>query len=478
MRIWKTFLPSLRVSQGKVTPHASQLALHLLISRRPLHGCKTLPLRQLSRVPSTGNVGQEAALNRMVVLWGGLTSVEYPNGIVIFCSKDLLEVFHPTQTLHHQIYVAGRHFDTSVIVESLQARRALYGLVVIDGEEATLGIAHAGLPSSLIGCRVSKLEHISSNIASRTRRGGQSALRYSRLRDGSELAFLRKVAEKSAEHFSDLCSLVIGGKADMKRKLLLELPLTLRSRIAGVVDLACGAGLEGLQRLALRIDEFCHNDELHHQEHTVHRFLELVDQSGRQNAQIVCYGEEQTIAALRMGAVQHLLVASSQFPRNSSRRLTFEELAKTTGAVVTEVQSQGSKAVHFSQGFQVGCFLRWPVDPVLLDDAPSEGMCDLIDSHHTCDQAESDAETISTTASKTDNVLLQWLEGALKHALKDASTANALTVCAEVILSDESTDAGERLQNTIDMLREEAVPESVLVELSVHISDLLEVEQF
>eukprot|EP00973_Karenia_brevis_P073294 10183149-Karenia_brevis.AAC.1 len=41
-----------------------------------------------------------------------------------------------------------------------------------------------------------------------------------------------------------------------------------------------------------------------------------------------------------MGAVQHLLVASSQFPRNSSRRLTFEELAKTTGAVVTEVQSQ------------------------------------------------------------------------------------------------------------------------------------------
>jgi len=335
-----------------------------------------------------------------------------------------------------------------------------------------LGLVNAedlSLPSRAVP---TKLVHVSANIASRTRRGGQSALRYSRLRDGAELAFIRKVAEKATEHLSDVSGLVVGGKADMKRKLVLEMSLTLRNKIACVIDLACGAGLEGLRQISLRVGGIHEKSSLCHQEQTVHRFLELVGQTDMSIAPLVCYGEEQTVTAMKLGAVKHLLFSSAAFHKKSSKRITLEDLARSTGASVSVVDAKSSLDVQFCQGFQIGAFLRWHVDPSLLDE-PLPTCVDM--ESYDAPGDESDDSTISTVASKSDDLLLQWLEAALKHALKDSSAAEALTTCADVILSDDSTTADERLQNTIDMLRGEGVPEEVLSELSVHIIDFLEV---
>lgn len=383
-----------------------------------------------------------------------------------------MEVFHPPQSLDRQIYFSGLQFDTSTITEALNARQmSIYGLIVIDGEEATLGLVNAGGSNSSTRTVPTKLAHVSANIASRTRRGGQSALRYSRLRDGSELAFIRKVAEKATEHFSDVSGLVIGGKADLKRKLVLEMSLTLRNKIACVIDIACGAGPEGLRQVSLRVGAIHQKSNLYHQEQTVNRFLELAGQADMHIASMVCYGEEQTVTALRLGAVRRLLFASSVFHENSSKRVALEALARSTGASLCVVEAKSSSDVQFCQGFQIGAFLRWHVDPSLLDE-PVPSCVDV----ESCDASgdESDASTTSTTASKSDDLLLQWLEGALKRALNDSSAAEALTMCADVILSDDSSTVEERLQNTTDMLRGEGVAEEVLSELSVHIVDILE----
>merc|ERR1711976_1123284 len=112
-------------------------------------------------------------------------------------------------------------------------------------------------------------------------------------------------------------------------------------------------------------------------------------------------------------------------------------------------------------------FLRWHVDPSLLD----EPVPTCVDESCDASGDESDASTTSTTASKSDDLLLRWLEGALNRALNDSSAAEALTMCADVILSDDSSTLEERLQNTIDMLRAEGVAEEVLSEFSVHIFD-------
>lgn len=260
----------------------------------------------------------------------------------------------------------------------------------------------------------------------------------------------------------------------MKHKLLPELPLMLRNRIASVVDISCGARLEGLQKLSFIIDEVHGQCKLQQQERTVHRFLDLVDQSDVAAAPMICYGEQQTIVALKLGAVEKLLVASSAFQREFPMRERLEELAATSGAIVVEVEPQSQMDVRFCRGFQIGGFLRWPVDPDLLDDTFTEDVHTPIVLRNISDEVESDLESTSTAASKSDNFLLQWLEGALMHTVKDACEAKALAMTAEVILADDSTSVEERLHNTTEVLRAEGVSEEVLLELSLHMSDLSE----
>jgi len=250
--------------------------------------------------------------------------------------------------------------------------------------------------------------------------------------------------------------------------------LTLRNKIACVIDMACGAGLEGLRQVSLQVGAIHEKSRLHHQEQTVHRFFELAGQADMHVAPLVCYGEEQTVTAMKLGAVKHLLIASSVFHEKSPKRIALENLARSTGASVCVVDATSSLDIQFCQGFQIGAFLRWHVDPSLLDEPLPERTCVDIESNDAPGD-ESDDGTISTAASKSDDLLLQWLEETLKHALKDSSAAEALTMCADVILSDDSTPAEERLQNTTDMLRGEGVPEEVLSELTVHAVDILEV---
>jgi len=158
--------------------------------------------------------------------------------------------------------------------------------------------------------------------------------------------------------------------------------------------------------------------------------------------------------------------------RKSPKRIALEDLARSTGASISVIAAKSSLDIKFCECFQIGAFLRWHVDPSLLDE--SVPTCVDMESHEDPSD-DSDDNTISTTASKSDDLLLQWLEGALKHSLKDSSAAEALTICVGVILSDDGTTPDERLQNATDILRTEGVPEELLSELSVHIVDFQEV---
>merc|ERR1712110_682884 len=141
-------------------------------------------------IPDIGCAGAEAVLSRALALW---RPGEFPNGLVIFSSKKFVEAMHQLQPLHSQTYTYDNHFDTSEVMEALKMCRATYGVIVIDGDEATIGTGQASASGSLKDVTVSKVGHFSAHIGSRIRRGGQSALRYGRLRDGAELAFLKKI---------------------------------------------------------------------------------------------------------------------------------------------------------------------------------------------------------------------------------------------------------------------------------------------
>merc|ERR1711953_391092 len=75
-----------------------------------------------------------------------------------------------------------------------------------------------------------------------------------------------------------------------------------------------------------------------------------------------CYGKAQTVAALKMGAVEILLVSVAS---EDVDELT--NLAKSHSAPVFEVEDVSGRGSQFCNSFIMGGCLRWPVDPELLD---------------------------------------------------------------------------------------------------------------
>merc|ERR1712039_411590 len=79
----------------------------------------------------------------------------------------------------------------------------------------------------------------------------------------------------------------------------------------------------------------------------------------------------------------------------------------------------------------------------------------------------------STVPSETDTRFHDWLVEALSLDINSAASVESLVVCTEVILFDNSLPLDERIQNAMDMLRAEGLREEMLLELSLHASDML-----
>jgi len=302
---------------------------------------------------------------------------------------------------------------------------------VVDGNGATLGTMIASVGGLSHSTKVCKLAQLSANIASRTRRGGQSAMRYSRNRDAEELAFLRKIVGIMTEAFAGMRGILVGGCADMKHKLKAELPPSMRDCVARAVDLQCAADFDGLQKMVSHIHEVAVTDLEQEEKMAVVRFMELLNQTETHAAPLVCYGEAHTRVALQMGAVREVLVAAALAGSSCHQKNMWNELAAASGASVVEVHPRSCVETRFCEGFRVGACLRYPVDPVLLD----EGLVlkepehtqnsvgpDLSESRRPAScELDSDTESNTTAPSEADTLLHKWLLDVLTLALHDTA---------------------------------------------------------
>jgi len=306
----------------------------------------------------------EAALRRAVALWGRLKPSEHANGAIIFCSEDVAEAVHPLQPLQCRLYSCGKRFRTDVLREQLEVERSpAYGLVVIDGSDAMIGTAQ-GLGVASATSSVCKLAHIQSNTASGTRRGGQSALRYSRLRDGEDLAFCRRVAERAGLLLSGVRGLVLAGKADAKHRLRAELPQSLRGKVLCVVNLSCSASMEGMRQAA---SDAADAERRGKTDDVVRSFLESTAMPDSPAGTTCCYGVQQTAAALDLGAIDVLLVAAD-WADPARTKGDWRALAETHRTRLVEVEDRTQDGARFCRAFRVAGCLRWPVDPELLEE--------------------------------------------------------------------------------------------------------------
>jgi peptide chain release factor subunit 1 len=154
------------------------------------------------------------------------------------------------------------------------------------------------------------LQKISVDLPKKHGRGGQSALRFSRLRVEARHNYVRKVAELAVQCFikNDLINvsgLVLAGSADFKTVLSQSdlFDQRLVCKIVSIVDVSYGGEQGFNEAIGLSADTLSNVKFVQEKKLIQKYFTEISQDTGK-----FCFGIEDTFKALEMGAVESLII--------------------------------------------------------------------------------------------------------------------------------------------------------------------------
>jgi peptide chain release factor subunit 1 len=231
-----------------------------------------------------------------------------PNGLVVFCGnispvegKDDIKLwsFQPPVKMNQKIYWCDQTFVLDPL-KNLLRETEVYGLIVLDGKEANIGI--------LKGKTLEVLKNMDSNVPSKTVKGGMSQRRYDRIIEDALNEFFTKVAEIASQLLlqqPELKGIIIGGPGPTKESFAKGnyLHYELQKKLLGVKDTGY-TGEYGLQELVERSDDLMKEAAVVKERELMQKFYGELQKGGN-----VVYGYHETIRALEMGAVEILLVS-------------------------------------------------------------------------------------------------------------------------------------------------------------------------
>ncbi|KAM8848561.1 eukaryotic peptide chain release factor subunit 1 isoform X2 [Synchiropus splendidus] len=223
----------------------------------------------------------KSRVNRLSVL-GAITSVQQrlklynkvpPNGLVVYCGTIVTEEgkekkvnidFEPFKPINTSLYLCDNKFHTE----------ALTALLSDDS------------------------------------RGGQSALRFARLRMEKRHNYVRKVAETAVQLFVsndkvNVAGMVLAGSADFKTELSQSdmFDPRLQAKVLKLVDISYG-GENGFNQAIELSAEVLSNVKFIQEKKLIGRYFDEISQDTGK----YCFGVEDTLKALEMGAVEILIV--------------------------------------------------------------------------------------------------------------------------------------------------------------------------
>jgi peptide chain release factor subunit 1 len=183
------------------------------------------------------------------------------------------------------------------------AEKDVYGLLVIDWSEATLGL--------LRGKRIEVIKNLQSQVPSKHRMGGQSARRFERGHDIAVHEWYKKIGELMTEAFlnrPDLKGIVIGGPGYSKEEFANGdyVHHELKKKIIPTFLDTGYTDEYGLRELVEKSREILSGLDLMREKALVQRLMEEIRKA---DGGLAAYGEEQVRHALKLGAVDTLLIS-------------------------------------------------------------------------------------------------------------------------------------------------------------------------
>lgn len=235
-----------------------------------------------------------------------------PNGLVLYTGtvvtddgkeKKVTFAFEPFKPINASLYLCDNKFHTEPLSELLESDEK-FGFIVMDGNGTLFG--------TLSGNTREVLHKFTVDLPKKHGRGGQSALRFARLRMEKRHNYVRKTAELATQFFinpatsqPNVSGLILAGSADFKTELSQSdmFDPRLQAKILNVVDVSYG-GENGFNQAIELSAEILANVKFIQEKKLIGKFFEEISQDTGKYV----FGVDDTLKALEMGAVETLIV--------------------------------------------------------------------------------------------------------------------------------------------------------------------------
>ncbi|KAF0457481.1 peptide chain release factor eRF/aRF subunit 1 [Gigaspora margarita] len=232
------------------------------------------------------------------------------NGLVVYCGTIVTDEgkekkvnidFEPFKAINTSLYLCDNKFHTEALSELLESDNK-FGFIVMDGNGALFG--------TLSGNTREVIHKFQVELPKKHGRGGQSALRFARLREEKRHNYVRKVAELAVQFFItndkvNVTGLILAGSADFKTELSQSdmFDVRLQTKVIKLVDVSYG-GENGFNQAIELAAESLANVKFIQEKKLIQKYFDEISQDTGK----FCFGVDDTLKGLELGAVETLIV--------------------------------------------------------------------------------------------------------------------------------------------------------------------------
>lgn len=284
-----------------------------------------------------------------------------PNGLCILVGtivdgndrKQISIDIEPPKSIASYLYRCDSKFHVESLYDMLVDDKK-FGYLIMDGKGYLLAVI-SGNKKNIIFTE-------SVDLPNKHGRGGQSAARFSRLRESKRANYIRKVSESLVNFFitndkPNINGLIFGGSADLKCELQKSdlFDPRLNKILYGVVDTAYG-GESGLNEAIVSTQDVISGLDLAKEIGVLSKYFDFI----ASNMNKIVFGKDETLKRLEEGVIELLLI-----DENLDNLEEIVVNCQEKGTDVVTISNSTAYGVQFLKGFGgYGGILRYEIENV------------------------------------------------------------------------------------------------------------------
>ena len=279
-----------------------------------------------------------------------------PNGLAVFAGNVAAQEgkvdikiwsIEPPEPLNIRIYRCDQRFVLDIL-EEMREHKEVYGLILIDRREATLGL--------LKGSNISMLTDVTSGVPGKFKAGGQSAARFERLIHGMAIEFFKRVSDLCNKEYlpmKNLKGILLGGPGPTKEEFQQYLNNELAKKIIAVQDVTY-TDESGLHHLVDKSADILQKEGIIAEKKLMEKFFTLLAKEPGK----ATYGEQEVRRVLSLGAVDTVLISENYDDKIMQE---IEDLVKASGATIHIISVDIKEGQQLRELGGIAAILRFAV---------------------------------------------------------------------------------------------------------------------